>query len=132
MSPTRICSGPAKGVPCPARALVQARPSSKTAARCATCQPQWQQAKDNRRPERRAAAAIDRNRQAVEAWASEHGYVCPGSPDCGGQPHHADPVHNPLTAEHVGAVTLTGDEHGPVVVLCRRGNSGGGARLARR
>jgi hypothetical protein len=56
--PTRICAGPAKGVPCTSgpngtAALTQARPNSRAAARCAACQPQWQHAKDSRRPERR-------------------------------------------------------------------------------
>ena len=111
---------------------MQARPGAKSAARCGHCQPLWQQAKDSRRPERRTSAAITRNAQAVADWVATMGYVCPGSPGCGGQPHPADPERNPLTAEHLASFAETGDEAGPLGVLCLRGNSAGGARLASR
>jgi hypothetical protein len=44
--PARICNGPANGTPpCPTRTLVAARPGSKQAARCPSCQAQWQAAR---------------------------------------------------------------------------------------
>jgi hypothetical protein len=78
------------------------------------------------------AAAIDRNREVVEQWVAAFGYVCPGVARLDHAPHVADPERNPLTAEHIDAVTLTHDERGELSVLCRSINSALGARLSRR
>ena len=40
-------------------------------------------------------------------------------------PHYVDPPggRNPLSADHVASVASTGDESGPLQILCRRCNS---------
>jgi hypothetical protein len=129
---SRPCAGPFPGQPCPTRALVPVRRDSKTAARCPTCRTAWQQAKDGRRPMRRTYAEQQRRAQTVAEWVQANGYVCPGCPISNGNPHPADPTSNPLTAEHIKSFAETGNEHGPLSVMCQRGNSAGGARLARR
>jgi len=112
--PTRICPGPSPGQPCPTRALVRARPGSRTAARCATCQPRWQHAKDQRRPDRRTYAEQQRRAQQVQAQ--------PWCFDCG--------ATEDLTAEHINSVGQGGSEDGPLITLCRPCNSKRGARLS--
>jgi hypothetical protein len=126
--PTRVCLGPdpAGALPCPHRALVQARPGDKRGARCADCrrlvERQRSQAKRARRPyndqDRRLRA------QAVQAWIAAHGYVCPGYRR---PAHPADPERNPLTADHVTAVAAGGHPLGPYGVLCRACNGAKGA-----
>jgi hypothetical protein len=126
--PTRPCGGPAPGRPCPTRQLVTARPGAKQPACCPACGTARQRAKDARRPERRTYGEQQRRRAAVAEHIARCGYVCPGCPPYGNHPHHADPVANPLTAEHLVPVGAGGSEDGPLSVLCRRGNSAKGAR----
>ena len=129
--PTRLCPGPTPGQPCPTRTLVTTRPGSKTAGRCSSCRGAWQRGKDARRPDRRTYAEQQRRRQTVADWVSAHGYLCPGCEPSNWQPHAADPTSNPLTAEHVEPFAATGNERGPLTVMCRQGNSSAGARLRR-
>jgi hypothetical protein len=128
---TRPCLGPTPGVPCPTRTLVS------TGIRCPACAATTQLRKDARRPLRRTAAETGRRRATVDTHVQDHGYRCPGSPWCG-PAHDADPQANPLTADHVESVTAAmargvsyaQAEAGPLVVLCRRGNSARGARTS--
>jgi hypothetical protein len=129
--PTRPCAGPTPGRSCPTRQLVTARPGAKQPACCFGCQRERQRAKDARRPLRRTGAEQQRRRAAVAEHVAVHGYVCPGCPPYGNHPHFADPVTNPLTAEHVIAVGAGGPEDGPLRVLCRSGNSALGATVRR-
>jgi 5-methylcytosine-specific restriction enzyme A len=94
--------------------------------RCPRCTAAKQQAKDQRRPNRRTAAQTARRRQAVEAYVTTHGWTCSGSPWCG-PPH---PSHD-LTADHITDIptaiangqTYEQAEAGPLRILCRTANS---------
>lgn len=74
-------------------------------------------AKRERRPYTRTEQ--ERRAQAVAAWISSNGYVCPG--------YHRSPHHSrDLTAEHPHAVARGGAEDQPLTVLCRSCNSSKG------
>jgi 5-methylcytosine-specific restriction enzyme A len=97
-------------------------------ARCAAHQALAERRKRARRP---ADDHTERQRRAraVAAHVAAHGYVCLDCPYYQ-RTHPADPVDNPLTADHVIPVGAGGPEGGPLRVLCRRGNSSRGARVA--
>jgi hypothetical protein len=122
---TRICGGPGGGRPCPTGQLIEVRPGSKTAARCSPCRTQWQQAKDQRRPDRRSHAEQQRRRRAVAGHVARHGWWCLGHPS---RPDHRPHPTRDLTAHHVGSVGAGGSEHGPLAVVCRSLNSTIGAK----
>jgi 5-methylcytosine-specific restriction protein A len=87
-----------------------------TGSRCATCtRTAPTTRRDNSHAERRRrAAAVAQHREAYGDW-------CPGY----GRPPHAA---TDLTADHIAAVATTGDDNGPLAVLCRSCNSRKGAR----
>ena len=63
-----------------------------------------------------------RRAQAVEHWRATYGDVCPGWQR---PPHHA----TDLTADHVVAVAVNGDERGELAVMCRACNSRKGSSV---
>lgn len=78
----------------------------------------------DRRPDYNSAER-ERRAQTVAAWRAVHGELCPGWQR---PPHMADPVGNPLTADHPTSVRSGGDERGPLAVLCRSCNSSKGSQ----
>ena len=67
-----------------------------------------------RRPQ--TYAERQRRAEAVRAHVEVYGWVCPGDRD-----HEAHPCMD-LTADHVVPFAMSGDERGPLVVLCRVAN----------
>lgn len=57
-----------------------------------------------------------RRKATVDAHRAHHGNWCPG---WGREPH----TSSDLTADHIHEVTLGGDPHGPLQVLCRGCNA---------
>ena len=102
-------------------------PKLTLTTRCPTHHAARQRAKDARRPQRRTYAEQHRRQEIVREWILLNGYWCPGIP--GEQPPH--PSHD-LTADHTNPVAISGDEHGPLTVLCRPCNSRLGQRLTQR
>jgi hypothetical protein len=131
MPASRPCAGPAPRTPCPTRALVPARRDSGPAC-CPPCQRARHRAKDARRPQRHTYAETQRRARTVAEHVARYGQVCPGCPPSGWRPHPADPQRNPLTADHLHPPGAGYPEHGPLRVMCRKGNSTLGATVRRR
>jgi hypothetical protein len=128
MPATRPCAGPAPGRPCPTRKLVPRRGGPYCPACQQTRQRARQHVKDARRPHLHDPAETRRRARTVAEHVRRYGQLCPGCPPSGWQPHPVDPQRNPLTADHLYPPGAGHPEHGPLRVMCRKGNSTLGAR----
>jgi len=99
-----------------------------TCARCGDIKRRASNARYRPHRERRPdydSAERRRRADTVKAWRAVHGELCPGWQR---PPHMADPVANPLTADHHQSVRSGGSERGSLGVLCRSCNSSKGDR----
>lgn len=92
------------------------------AARCPACTRPRERARTQAKRQRRPYTSAERARRAdaVAAWRTRHGDLCPGWQR---PPHPAAD----LTADHIDPVGAGGPEHGALTVLCRSCNSRRGA-----
>jgi len=93
-------------------------------SRCPDCQRAEGRRRQQIKPTAQGRSSHEQRRRAraVREWRRQHGDWCPGWGRT--QPHpSAD-----LTADHVTSVAASGEQDGPLQVLCLRCNSAKGAR----
>ncbi len=93
-------------------------------SRCLRCAPREDRRRQQVKPTSATRTSAERRRRArtVRAWRRQHGDWCGG---WGDQPPHRA---SDLTADHVVAVAVSGDQAGPLQVLCRACNAAKGSR----